>query len=43
MSQMLRGGQVIFGISGGCWDTQPAGGTPFHGPLTTIEQLLHRR
>jgi hypothetical protein len=29
-------GQVIFGISGGCWDTQPAGGTPFHGPLTEI-------
>ncbi|MEU0562634.1 hypothetical protein [Dactylosporangium sp. NPDC006015] len=28
--------QVIFGISGGCWDVRPAGGTPFHGPLTEI-------
>ncbi|GAA2379221.1 hypothetical protein [Dactylosporangium salmoneum] len=29
-------GQVVFGISGGCWDTDGAGGTPFHGPLTEI-------
>ncbi|MET7423004.1 hypothetical protein [Dactylosporangium sp. NPDC005555] len=28
--------QVIFGISGGCWDVRSAGGTPFHGPLTEI-------
>jgi hypothetical protein len=29
-------GQVVFGISGGCWNWQGLGGTPYRGPLTEI-------